>query len=225
MANLTLIMGKTTSGKSRSIINLDSAKTYIINCLGKDLPFKSARKLYNIENKNIRETKDYKNVIDILKVLPKQKPEINTVIIDDARHIMESEYIARATEVGYTKFTQLGQHMIEVFETAKKLPDNIDVFIMLHTDDVTNGQNIVELKAKLVGRLVEEHFNPMEIVTICLFTYVKISEGSVSYHFVTNKTNLDGIDYPAKSPEGMFNSLLIQNDLLLVKNSIKEYYH
>ena len=218
-------MGKTTTGKSRSIINLPPEKTYIINCLGKDLPFKGARELYNRQKTNINETKDYRTVIKALKRLPELKPEVDTVIIDDARHIMESEYLARATEVGYTKFTQLGQHMIEVFEAAKAMPDNIDVFIMLHTDDITNGQEIIGMKAKLVGKLVEDHFNPMEIVTVTLITHVQISEGAVAYRFATNKQNLEGIDYPAKSPEGMFEELLIDNDLLFVKEAIHKYYH
>ncbi len=225
MANLVLVLGKTTSGKSRSIINLPPEKTYIINCLGKDLPFKGARALYNRQRTNINDTKDYKTVIRALNKLPELKPEVNTVIIDDARHIMESEYLARATEVGYTKFTQLGQHMIEVFEAAKAMPDTIDVFIMLHTDDVTNGQDIVSMKAKLVGSLVENHFDPMEIATICLITYVQIYEGSTSYKFATNKQNIAGVDYPAKSPEGMFEDLLIDNDLLFVKETIHKYYY
>ena len=233
MGNLILVLGKTGTGKSRSIKLLDPGKTYIINCLGKDLPFKGSRTLYNDEKRNIKTIKNMMEksmvnktrVTETIDALIQARPEIDTIIIDDARHIMEDEFIKRGTEIGYTKFTQLGQHMVEVFEKAKSVPANIDIFIMLHTDDVTNGQTIVEFKAKLVGKLVEDHFNPLELATIVLFTYVEPSKDKTLYRFVTNRANFNGIEYPAKSPEEMFDSLLIENDLAFVKQKIHEFFN
>lgn len=224
MANLILIMGKTGTGKSRSIKNLDPNKTYVINCMNKDLPFKGARTQYNREKKNINNINDWETVSKAMEQILKLKPETNTIIIDDVRYIMENEFIGRATEVGYTKFTQLGQHMIHVLNTAKNIGDsNVDIFLMFHTDDIYNGTNIVGYKPKLVGKLVEDHFDPIELVTICLVTHVEISEGKNNYYFITNKTNIDGISIPAKSPEDMF-PLMIENDLSLVKEHIHKYY-
>ena len=223
MANVILVLGKTSSGKSTSMENLDPNKTYLINCLGKRLPFKGGMKHYTAENKNIKNTKDYQTVIKVLNAIPAQKPEIDSIIIDDARHIMEDEFVRRAAEVGYTKFTEIGKHMIMVMETAKQLPDNIDVFIILHTDEVLNEQKIIEYRAKLVGKLVGEHFDPLEIATMAFFTYVKMTNGKPEYYFVTNRREFEGITYPAKSPPEMLEAL-IPNDLKLVKDSINKYY-
>lgn len=224
MANIILIMGETGTGKSRSIKNLEPDKTYIVNCMNKDLPFKGARGMYNREKRNINGTNDWETVIKVLRQVIQVKPEITSIIIDDARYIMETEFIRRATEVGYSKFTQLGQHMIEVLNTAKDLGDNnLDVFIVFHTDDVYNGQNKIGLKPKLVGKLVEEHFDPIELATIVLMTNTRMEEGKPIYEFITNRTNIDGVTIPAKSPEEMF-PLVIENDLQLVKELIHNYY-
>lgn len=224
MANLILINGKTGTGKSRAIKNLDPDKTYVINVTGKDLPFPGARKMYNRERKNMNHITKWDKLVDTLNAIPKLRPEVNTIIIDDARHIMENEFIERATEVGYTKFTQLGQHMVQIFLAVKEIGnEDMDVFMMFHTDDIVNGTSITSVKAKLVGKLVEDHFDPYELATICLFTNTQYTEGKTTYRFITNLTNIDGITIPAKSPEGMFD-LVIENDLAIVKDKIHKYY-
>lgn len=229
MANLIIVSGPTGSGKSRSIKRLKPEETYIINCASKDLPFREGRKNYTRDKKNIKNVHNYQKIVRMLQVLPEEKEGLKTVILDDARYIMENEFVDRAAEVGYTKFTQLGQHMIQVLNAAKLCggEDNkdIDVILMLHTDDVINGTNIVSKKAKLVGQLVENHFDPYELTTIALFTNVETSEnGDSKFSFITNRTNIDGVNIPAKSPEGMF-PLKIENDLQLVKEKIHEYYY
>jgi hypothetical protein len=172
----------------------------------------------------MKQVSDWDEVLKLIGQIPVSKPEVNSIIIDDARYIMENEFIKRATEVGYTKFTQLGQHMAQILELSRNIGDkNLDIFMMLHTDDVMNGTNIVSYKAKLVGKLVEDHFDPMEQVTICLFTNVVNSQTGTAYQFITNKTNIDGIMIPAKSPEEMF-PLIMDNDLQLVKEHIQKYY-
>ena len=52
------IVGQTGTGKSTSIKHLDPKETYIINVAKKELPFKGADKLYNVENKNYKEVDD-----------------------------------------------------------------------------------------------------------------------------------------------------------------------
>ena len=49
------IVGATGTGKSTSIKYSDPKETYIINTAKKELPFKGAEKLYNVENKNYKE--------------------------------------------------------------------------------------------------------------------------------------------------------------------------
>lgn len=53
MANNTIILGQSGTGKSTSIKGLEPKETIVINILGKRLPFKGSGKLYNKENKNL----------------------------------------------------------------------------------------------------------------------------------------------------------------------------
>jgi hypothetical protein len=224
MANMIVVMGKTGTGKSRSMKNLDPTKTYLINCLGKDLPFRTGRADYKPEKNNYKEVNQWDEVIKTIQRIVEKRPEVNTIVIDDARYIMETEFIARANEGGYTKYTVLGQHMIAVLETARTISNKeLNIYMMLHTDDVANGNTIFTYKPKLVGQLVENHFDPIELVTICLLTEVKISQKDTEYSFITNRTNINGVIIPAKSPEEMF-PLSIENDLALVNKYIHDYY-
>ena len=53
MANIIMLLGKSSTGKSTSIKGLDPKETVVINVLGKRLPFKGSNALYNKENKNL----------------------------------------------------------------------------------------------------------------------------------------------------------------------------
>ena len=53
------IVGETGTGKSTAIKHLDPKETYIVNVAKKELPFKGSQKLYNIENKNYKDSTDY----------------------------------------------------------------------------------------------------------------------------------------------------------------------
>lgn len=56
---------------------------------------------------------------------------------------------------------------------------------------------------------------------IVLYTEVSFDkDGNASYQFVTNRTQT----CPAKSPEGMFENLRIDNDLKDVVEAIDKYY-
>lgn len=224
MARVVLIIGDTGTGKSRSIKNLNPDETYVINVLGKDLPFKGYQKLYNREKKNIKTEINWDNIRTMLPQVAEKG--YKNIIIDDARHIMENEFIARAGEQNWSKFVDFAQQMISVITSAKNCGnDETTVFIMFHIDDIYSGQAKTGMKIKLVGKFVEEHFNPLEIVSICLVTHVKTDkDGKTKYYFVTNKTVIGGVEYIAKSPEEMFESLLIENDLELVRNSLTKYY-
>ena len=54
------IIGATGTGKSTAIKYLDPKTTYIINVAKKELPFKGAEKLYNVDSRNYKEVSDAK---------------------------------------------------------------------------------------------------------------------------------------------------------------------
>lgn len=225
MANVYIVLGSTGSGKSSSTRNLNPEETFIINVLGKPLPYKGSKKSYNSEKKNTITTSDYKTVILALQKVG-EKEEIKNIILDDARHIMVEEYFKRALEAGYGKFAQLGQHFQQVIQAAKDIPGDKNVVIMLHDDDKQSDSKIVEKKPKLVGKMVEDNYDPLEIVTCTLYSNVDFDkETKSSYQFITNRTIINGVIIPAKSPMGMFDSLYIDNDLNEVFKAADEYYN
>ena len=226
MARIALILGPTKSGKSRSILNLNPEETMVINVLKKDLPFKGSRKVYNEENRNLVEMSDWTEIIPFMKMLDSDMPNIKTLIIDDARYITEKELFKRAKEAGYVKFTEMAQHFQNIIETAENMRQDLNVFLMMHDEDVYNDKVIVGKKVKLVGRMVDEHYNPLEVVTTCLYCSPTFDKNDKpNYQFFTQKAIIGGVEIPASSPEGMFETPTIPNDLSLVIEAFNDYYN
>lgn len=97
MAELGAIVGKSSSGKSTSLRNLDPTKTFVINVANKPLPFKGYKKWYTQLTKdedtkkfvgNLYNTSNVEKIAQILKVIDKTMPHIEQVIIDDSQYLM-----------------------------------------------------------------------------------------------------------------------------------------
>lgn len=83
MANCSIILGASGTGKSSSIKGLDPKETVIINVLGKKLPFKGSAKVYNQENKNLFQVDDYTAVNSLLTSISENANYVKNIIIDD----------------------------------------------------------------------------------------------------------------------------------------------
>ena len=215
------IVGSTGTGKSTAIKHLDPKETYIINVAKKELPFKGSEKLYNTENKNYKEVDDANEISRLLKVISEKAPHIKNIIIEDSNYIMGFNMVAKATEVGFTKFSILAKDMVELFRTARTLRDEITVFYITHPETIEDGGEIIGYKIKTAGKLIDNQVLLEGLLTVCLYTLVEESkDGTASYNFVTNRFK----KLPAKSPDGMFDELKIPNDLQFVVNKVNEYY-
>ena len=130
--------------------------------------------------------------------------------------------VAKATEVGYTKFSLMAKDMVDLFRTARQLRDDITVFYLTHPEVIEDGGEIVGYKIKTAGKLIDNQVLLEGLLTVCLYTYVEENkDGTASYNFITNRYR----KFPAKSPDGMFNELKIPNNLQLVVNTLNEYYN
>lgn len=96
---------------------------------------------------------------------------------------------------------------------------------MMHIEPVISDGTIMTYKLSSVGKLLDEKSNPMELVSIALFTSLKFEDGEPVYQFITNAILDKGVMIPAKSPAEMFNDKYIPNDLGLVAKAIEEYYN
>lgn len=216
------IVGATGTGKSTSIKHLDPKETYIINVAKKELPFKGADKLYNTENKNYKEIDDANEITRLLKTISEKAPHIKNIVIEDSNYIMGFNIVAKATEVGFTKFSIMARDMVELFREARKLRDDLKVFYFTHPETIEESGEVVGYKIKTAGKLIDNQIVLEGLLTICLYTYVEEKkDGSVSYNFITNRFR----KYPAKSPDGMFADIMIPNNLQEVANTIDEYYN
>lgn len=157
MSNLVVILGPTGSGKSTSIKNLDPKETMVLALkdIDKALPFKGSRKLYNKENKNYYTLKNWEEIITYMESASKNLTNVHNIIIEDATYIMRTEFFNRVSEIGYTKYNELADHFRRIIATGSSLRQDINVFLFLHTEPITQDGNLVGYKAATVGKLLD----------------------------------------------------------------------
>lgn len=226
MANAVIILGKSGTGKSSSIKGLDPKETVVLNVLGKKLPFKGSSSLYSTENKNLFRIEDYTQAINMLQSIDKNASYIHNIIIDDAIYIMRKEYFKRAKETGYSKYTELAMHFQQIISTIENMRDDINVFLILHSEDIQSDKTTVGYKVSTIGQLLDSQYNPVEVVPMVLYSSIKYDDkGNANYGFYTHRF-MDGmIEIPAKSPAEMFKEDFIPNDLGYVVKAMREYYN
>src|SRR5690606_29120456 len=88
MAREMMIAGNPGSGKSSSIRNLNPEETFIVNCGKKPLPIKGFNKNYRPFSKdtpdgNLMNTDRFDDIIQVIKYVGANRPEIKNLIIDD----------------------------------------------------------------------------------------------------------------------------------------------
>lgn len=232
MAKAIIVAGKTGTGKSYSMRNLRPEETLIINVVPlKDIPFRGYKKKFNTQNRNFVETDDYHQ---IMKFIASTKANgslkhIKTVVIDDTIYLMRNESFntIRAGEKGYDKFNRMAANFQELLYFLSKQRADLQVVLMMHIEkDDDTTLEFPEYKLSSVGKLVDKQSNPLELVTVTLFTDVEFDdeEDEPIYRFITRRTKRHGFTIPAKSPVGMFEERYIDNDLQKVLDISREYY-
>lgn len=224
MAQEILVLGQSGTGKSTSLEGLDPKETVIINPTKKALPFKGFRTQYTEATKenqqgNIYNVDTAPLVIAALEHISSKMPHIKNVILDDANYIMAFEFIAKAKETGYGKFTDIGVNFSNIIKAGRNLRGDINFIVMMHPEVDTDAFGNKIVKAKTVGKLVDQYLNIEGMFSIVLYTKVKQGKDGMEYVFVTQN---DGSN-TGKSPKGMFPKLEIPNDMNYVIKQIQEY--
>lgn len=226
MANVCMILGKSGTGKSTSLKTLNPKETVVLNVLKKRLPFKGSNSLYNKESKNLFEVDDYAQTVTLLGNIGKSAAHVKNVIIDDMIYIMRKEYFKRAKETGYGKYTELAQHFQQIISTCEGLRDDLNVFFILHSEDIQSDKVNVGYKVSTIGSLIDNQYNPIEVVPMVLYSAVKYDDkGNPQYGFYTHRCMEGTIEIPAKTPADMFEDDFIPNDLGYVVEKMNEYYN
>lgn len=225
MAQSVLIIADSGSGKSTSIRTLDPKETFIINIANKPLPFKGWKKNYTNISKdnpkgNMTSAASAAGIIKAMNHVNDKMSHIKTLIIDDWQYMSSFEYFDRANEKGYDKFTQIAANLAQVAKMPKDMRDDLTIFFLTHSEDSTDINGHRRVKAKTIGKMIDNTLTLEGLFSIVLFGRVKKDEdGTLHYGFdtVTNGENT------CKSPIDMFEETFIDNDLQFVKDCITEY--
>lgn len=215
-AETIAIVGESGTGKSTSLRNLNPETTFIISTTGKPLPFRAWKKKYipiKIEGKNVSGnyyvSSKWDQILKILQIIDKTMPHIKQVIIDDFQYVLSYEFVDRATEVGYTKFSELAQHAMEILRYSEKMREDCKMIFLTHSENVGDNVN-PKYVIKTVGKLLSEKVTLEGLFTYIFFTKVNEGDsGRMEYKLITNN---DG-SCVAKTSLGMFEDLEIDNDL------------
>lgn len=195
-----LILGESGSGKSASMRNFKPGEIGIINVSRKPLPFRNQLKTVNTDNYE-----------DIVKTIIAAKAK--ALVIDDAQYLMANEFMRTAKVTGYQKFTDLALNFWKLIQVViNNLPPDKIVYFLAHVERDANGNE----KMKTIGKLLDEKITIEGLFTIVLKTVVQDRH----YQFATQTNGQDTV----KTPMGMFDDLLIENDLKMVDSTIREYY-
>lgn len=214
MSIATVVMGVSGHGKTASIRNVNPDDAILIQAIKKPLPFRALGwKPWDNESKtgSIACTDNARNICAAIQRAEQNGKSI--VIVDDYQYVLANEFMRRSHEKSFDKFNDIGRNAWDVMTAATSGPDHIRVYILTHVQTDEYGMHG---KMKTVGKLLDEKIVLEGMVTTVLRS-VKSDEG---YFF---RTQSDGTD-TVKSPMGLFESEMIDNDIAAVDSAICEYY-
>lgn len=199
MAVLVMIYGQSGTGKSTSLRNFKNEDVAVVNVSGKPLPFRGGIKPYNSDN--------YTKIMAAIS-----KTDRKSVVIDDATYLMVNEFMRTAKQTGYQKYTDMAVSFNQLIEFAASLPDDKIVYFMGHSDQADDGRE----HFKTIGKMLDNYVTVEGRFTIVMKTVVQDGR----YLFSTQNNGQDTV----KTPMGLFDKPLIENDLKFVDDAIREYW-
>lgn len=199
MSVLVMVYGQSGTGKSTSLRNFKNDEVAVVNVSGKPLPFRGDIKPYNSDN--------YGKIMAAIK-----QTDRKSIVIDDSTYLMVNEFMRTAKQIGYQKYTDMAVSFNQLIEFAASLPDDKIVYFMGHSDQADDGRE----HFKTIGKMLDNYVTVEGRFTIVLKTVVQDGK----YMFSTQNNGQDTV----KSPMGMFDAALIENDLKAVDDAIRDYW-
>ena len=199
MAIGVLVLGESGSGKSFSMRNFNENEVKVISIEKPILPFKNH---FEVVRSN-----DVDQIIKELKNTKKKR-----IVIDDFQYILGLAVMRRSLEKSWDKFSEMQYDYFQILDVLKDLPDDVIVYFMSHTERDEEGNT----KIKTIGKALDKYITIEGLFMIVLGT--KVSDGK--YYFTTQTNGKDTV----KTPDGMFPTYAIDNDLKYVDEKIRNYY-
>lgn len=209
-----MVMGRSGSGKTYALKNFKPDEVGVISVEKGRLPFKSDLKTVKIPStfSNPEDLKSYAQLnaakyawIEMMI----QRSKARSIVIDDSQYLLVNELFDRSKEKGYDKFTDMAANFRNLIHFVNELEDdNKIVYFLHHTESDTDGRE----KAKTIGKMLDEKLTVEGCFDIVIFCQ--------DHKFYTQSNGQSS----AKTPEGMFETVEIPNDLKMVDDAIREYY-
>lgn len=194
--------------------NLDPKTTMVVKVINKPFPFKSKNwKRWDKETQagSYEVTDNYEIIKAIIKGAKSKGKKV--VVIDDMQYLMANEFMKRASERGFDKFTEIAEHIWSLVMVANEATDDdVRIYFLSHTEQNDMG----DTKAKTIGKLLDDKITLEGMFTIVLGA----NKDGDDFFFSTQNNGKD----TCKSPRGMFAETRVANDLKLVDDAIVEYY-
>lgn len=201
MAIGVLVLGESGTGKTYSIKNLDPSEVKILSVQKPILPFRGKYEVVKTPTGD-----------DIIRELENTKKKI--IVIDDFQYILGIPMMQRIGEKGWEKFNDIQQGYSDVLDTLNTLPDDVIVYFTSH---VMYNDDTGRIQIKTIGKALDKYLTVEGLFMIVLGTQVVENH----YYFITQNNGSNTL----KSPEGMFPTLAIPNDLAYVTDKIRNYYY
>ena len=234
--NLVLIAGKSSTGKSASLMGLENPEGVMyLNCeAGKKLPFKAKFKQYVIT--------DPLQVFEAFEAA-ENMPDVHTIVIDTLTYLMdmyESLYVYNATNTqkAWGDFAQYYKALMQNY-VAKSTKN---VIFLAHTADTLNeGEMVMETKVPVKGSIknngIESYFSLViatkKVQLKALKDYksdlltITPEEEALGFKYVfQTKLTKETVGERLRGPLGMFDTkeTYINNNAQLVMDRLHEYY-
>ena len=227
MSDLILILGESGSGKSRSIQNLPSKNTFVINVVGKQkrLPFKGSASSYTEWNEetmtgNMLTTRDWSLIIKTVRKISKHRSDIRFIVLDDNQYLSLFEYTSRINERDWQKFNTITTNTVDMVDGLSALRDNLMIFVLQHIENGASVEGKELIQAKTMGKFIKEKVTYEGLYTIVLLCdKEEKSNGEIEHFFWTRRVNST-----VKCPEGLFEEQKIPNDLWIVAKAVHNYF-
>lgn len=236
--HLILISGKSSTGKSASLMNIQNPEGVIyLNCEnGKKLPFKSKYKELNVTDPMMV----YQAFVEA-----ENMPDVHTVIVDTLTYLMDlfesTKVLTSAnTQQAWGQYAQFMKQLMSQY-VAKSTKN---VIFLAHTADIVNEkemitESMVKVKGSLMNTGIESFFTnvistkkipisritPEQLANPLLTISPEDEANGFVYVFQTRLTK-ETVNERIRSPMGMWkpDETYINNDVQAVINRLHEYY-
>lgn len=212
MARAILVVGPSGRGKSTSLRNLPKKFTKIMNSERKALPFKGGNEFTQT---NVKEVGDIFNWIENMKADSTAK-----ICVIDSFSACVDTILGEAKRLykGFDVWNWYNDQIFRMFKGFKELYEQGKYVVVTGHDELVDedGSGVKRLKVK--GNewkgVLEKEFD------VVFYAEVFVDEGEKPEFKFRTQTNGK---VPAKTPMGMFDDLLIDNDLGEILKNISAY--